>query len=207
MTETAAKIEKRMKSWIKKGQIAVRGNEKWLEVEINSSLLFASGRAVLSDEARDILIGLSDTFKSSRNPLYVSGYTDNVPIDTLQYPSNWELSAARSASVVRLFAEAGINPQRMGAIGFAEYRPVSDNATEENRQKNRRVVIRMLAGKDMFSDSTPFADAPAEVTDKPAVETTTTIDNIPETEKSAQSLQKDEIIESLQPGASARSLQ
>ena len=207
MTETAAKIEKRMKSWIKKGQVAVRGNEKWLEVEINSSLLFASGRAVLSDEARDILIDLSDTFKSSRNPLYVSGYTDNVPIDTLQYPSNWELSAARSASVVRLFVEAGINPQRMGAIGFAEYRPVSDNASEENRQKNRRVVIRMMAGKDMFSDTTPFADSPVDVTDKLDIDTTIDTDKLPEIEKPAQSLQKSEIIESLQPGASARSLQ
>ena len=207
MTETAAKVEKRMKSWIKKGQIAVRGNEKWLEVEINTSLLFASGSAVLSDEAREILFGLSETFKSSPNPLYVSGYTDNVPINTLQYPSNWELSAARSASVVRLFAEAGINPQRMGAIGFAEYRPVSDNVTAEQRQKNRRVVIRMMAGKDMFSDTTPFADTAVSPVDEPVDKTPEPVENTPEAEKPAQSLQKNEIIETLQPGTSARSLQ
>ena len=69
-----------------------------------------------------------------------------------------------AASVVRLFAQSGINPGRMGAIGFGEYRPTADNTTAENRQKNRRVVIRVLAGEDMFSDATPFADTEVEAT-------------------------------------------
>ena len=158
MKETAAEIEKRMKDWINKGQIAVRGNEKWLEVEINTSILFSSGSAQLSQQASSILTSLSDVFKVSNNPIYVSGYTDDVPINTVKYPSNWELSSARASSVVRLMAEAGINPARMGAIGFGEFRPVAENDSIENRQKNRRVIIRMLAGEDMFSDSTPFAD-------------------------------------------------
>ena len=158
MKETAVVIEDKLKDWVNKGQIAVRGNEKWLEVEINSSILFASGRTQLSDEATLILSGLAEIFKATENPLYVSGYTDNVPINTLQYPSNWELSAARSASVVRLMASRGIDPARLGAIGFAEYRPVADNDNEENRQKNRRVIIRMLAGEDMFSEATPFSE-------------------------------------------------
>ncbi|MCW9012394.1 MAG: flagellar motor protein MotD [Gammaproteobacteria bacterium] len=162
MTETAAQIEKNMKEWIKKGQIAVRGNEKWLEVEISNNVLFTSGSAQLSQQASLILSGLAEAFKESKNPLYVSGYTDNVPINTVQFPSNWELSAARAASVVRLFAQSGINPQRMGAIGFGEFRPTGDNSTIENRQKNRRVVIRILAGEDMFSDATPFADSAIE---------------------------------------------
>jgi len=153
MSDTAVEMEKRMKDWINKGQIAVRGNEKWLEVEINTSILFGSGSAELSGQARTILTSLSDAFKSSSNPLYVAGYTDNVPISTLKYPSNWELSSARAASVVRLMAEAGIDPGRMGVIGFGQYRPVSPNDTAEDRQKNRRVVIRILAGADMFSDS------------------------------------------------------
>ena len=162
MKETAAVIEDKLKDWVNKGQIAVRGNEKWLEVEINSSILFASGRTQLSDEATLILSGLAEIFKTTKNPLYVSGYTDNVPINTLQYPSNWELSAARSVSVVRLMAARGIDPARLGAIGFAEHRPVVTNDSEENRQKNRRVIIRMLAGEDMFSEATPFADVRKE---------------------------------------------
>jgi len=157
MSDTAVEIEKRMKDWINKGQIAVRGNEKWLEVEISTSILFGSGSAELSGQARTILTSLSNAFKSFSNPLYVAGYTDNVPISTLKYPSNWELSSARAASVVRLMAEAGIDPGRMGAIGFGQFRPVSPNDTAEDRQKNRRVVIRILAGEDIFSDSTTLA--------------------------------------------------
>lgn len=156
--ETAVMMESKLQSWVNKGQVAIRGNEKWLEVEINSSILFASGRRQLSDEATVILSGLTEVFKGTNNPIYVSGYTDDIPINTIQFPSNWELSAARSASVVRLMADSGINPARLGAIGFSQYRPVVDNDSAVNRQKNRRVIIRMLAGEDMFSDVTPFAD-------------------------------------------------
>lgn len=157
MSETAVEIEKRMKDWINKGQIAVRGNKEWLEVEISTGILFSSGSAELSPQARRILTSLSGVFRDSRNPLYVAGYTDNVPISTLKYPSNWELSSARASSVVRLMAEAGINPGRMGVIGFGEFRPVADNDNARNRQRNRRVVIRILAGEDMFSNSTRLA--------------------------------------------------
>ena len=163
--ETAVMIESELKSWVNKGQVAIRGNDKWLEIEINSSILFASGRTQLSDEAILILSGLAVIFKDRNNPIYVSGYTDDISINTLQYPSNWELSAARSASVVRLMANSGVDPARLGAIGFAQYRPTVENDSALNRQKNRRVIIRMLAGEDMFSDVTPFADEAQEIND------------------------------------------
>ncbi|MFW2373491.1 MAG: flagellar motor protein MotD [Gammaproteobacteria bacterium] len=188
MRETAEKIEARMKSWIKKGKIAVRGNEKWLEVEINSSILYTSGSATLSQQASQILTSLTEVFEDSRNPLYVSGYTDNLPIRTVKYPSNWELSSARAASVVRLMASNGIDPSRMGAIGFGEFRPVADNSSAENRQKNRRVVIRIMSGDDLFSESTPFEDSATET--KPPID-------------KAQGLP----VRSLQPGEPARALQ
>ncbi len=166
--ETAASLDKRLKPWIKKGMVAVSGNEKWLEIEVKSSVLFNSGEATLSNDASEILSELTDVLKSNNNPLYVSGYTDDVPIDTLRYPSNWELSAARAASVVRLFAQSGINPARMGAIGYGEYRPQVSNDNAENRQQNRRVVIRLLTGEDMFAQSTPFADDEVDATAAPA---------------------------------------
>lgn len=161
MTATAAKIEDRMRNFIKKGQIAVRGNEKWLEVEINTSILFDSGSAELSKPATEIMNNLVEGFRDSANPIYVSGYTDDLPINTVKFPSNWELSAARAASVVRLFADAGIDPARLGAVGFGAHRPTVINFTEADRQKNRRVIIRMLSGEDMFGTTSPYAPKPA----------------------------------------------
>jgi chemotaxis protein MotB len=160
MTATAAKIEDRMRNLIKRGQIAVRGNEKWLEVEINTSILFGSGSAELSKPASDILSSLVEAFRDSSNPIYVSGYTDDLPINTMKYPSNWELSAARAASVVRLFADAGIDPARLGAVGFGAYRPAVINFTEADRQKNRRVIIRMLSGEDVLGPTSPYGSTP-----------------------------------------------
>lgn len=164
MQETAAKLDKRLQKWVKKGMIAVNGNEKWLEIEIKSSLLFKSGDALLSAEAANVLSELTSIVKTTKNPLYVSGYTDDVPINTGRYPTNWELSAARSASVVRLLAQSGINPARMGAIGYGEYRPIVANDSAINRQKNRRVVVRIMTGEDTFAGSSPFVDNEVEAT-------------------------------------------
>jgi len=158
MRETAAELDTRLQKWVKKGMIAVKGNEKWLEIEIKSSLLFNSGNAVLSVAAAEVLSELTSVIKATSNPLYVSGYTDNVPISSNRYPTNWELSTARAASVVRLFAQSGINPARMGAIGYGEYRPVAANDSPENRQRNRRVVIRIMTGEDVFAQTGPFSD-------------------------------------------------
>jgi len=80
--------------------------------------------------------------------VHVEGFTDDVPINTLTFPSNWELSAARAASVVTLFAKTGIDPTRLAAIGYGEYRPVADNDTEAGRAKNRRVVVVVMSGVD-----------------------------------------------------------
>ncbi len=164
MKETAATLDNRLKKWVKKGMVAVSGNEKWLEIEIQSQLLFKTGDSVLSANAQQVLSELSDVLKTTKNPLYVSGYTDNVPINTGRFPSNWELSSARSASVVRGLAANGINPARMGAIGYGEFRPIVANDSEENRQKNRRVVIRVMAGEDVFGGRGAFADKEVDAT-------------------------------------------
>ncbi|VAW71157.1 Flagellar motor rotation protein MotB [hydrothermal vent metagenome] len=158
MRETAAELDARLQRWVKKGMIAVKGNEKWLEIEIKSNLLFNSGDALLSGAAAEVLSELTSVIKAIDRPLYVSGYTDNVPISSSRYPTNWELSTARAASVVRLFAQSGINPARMGAIGYGEYRPVVANDTPGNRQRNRRVVIRVMTGEDVFAQTGPFGD-------------------------------------------------
>jgi chemotaxis protein MotB len=85
----------------------------------------------------------------------VEGYTDDRPISTSQFPSNWELSAARAASVVHLFSRTGMLPERLAMIGYGEFRPIADNATEQGRNSNRRVLLVILA-TDQQSSATPL---------------------------------------------------
>ena len=92
---------------IKSDQMTVRGNELWVEIELNSSLLFGSGDAMPSDQAFAIIEKVGKILKPFANPVHVEGFTDNLPIRTAQYPTNWELSAARAASIVRLLAMEG----------------------------------------------------------------------------------------------------
>jgi hypothetical protein len=137
-----------MQDLIKADLIAVRHGSNWLEVEINTSILYSSGNARLAPDAIPVLEDLARILTPFPNALHVKGFTDNVPINTLVFPSNWELSAARAVSVVSLFAKSGIKPTRLAAIGYGEHWPVADNATPEGRAKNRRVVIVVLPGTD-----------------------------------------------------------
>ena len=144
--EMATRVEQAMESLIHEDLIAVRRNRLWIEVEIRTSLLFPSGSARLSPQAVPVLGQLAEILRPLPNRIHVEGFTDNVPINTLAFPSNWELSAARAASVVHLFTRYGVDPERMVAIGYGEHRPIAENDTEEGRVKNRRVVLVVLAG-------------------------------------------------------------
>ncbi len=144
LADIKGQIEKAMAPLIEKELISVNQGKNFLEVEINSNILFPSGSSILSDEARSVLRLLADVLSPEPNPIHVEGYTDNIPISNVIYPSNWELSAARAASVVHLFSDRQVLPTRMVAIGFGEFRPVADNATPQGRQKNRRVRIVVL---------------------------------------------------------------
>ncbi len=126
---------------IKTGEVEIKSNGEWIEVNIQASVLFPSGSAVLQPQAQTILGNLALVLKDSTNPVHVEGYTDDVPIETPQFPSNWELSAARAASVVRLFQEQKLDPARLAAVGYAEFHPVADNKTEEGRARNRRISL------------------------------------------------------------------
>ena len=126
---------------ISSDQMTVRGNELWIEIELNSSLLFGSGDAMPSDKAFAIIEKVAGILKPFANPVHVEGFTDNLPIRTAQYPTNWELSSARAASIVRLLAMEGVDPARMASVGYGEYQPVASNDTAEGRARNRRVVL------------------------------------------------------------------
>ena len=132
---------------IESEDVIITKGDDWLELEIKSRVLFESGEARLARPAVPIIGEIASILQSSANPIQVEGFTDNNPINTPRFPSNWELSAARAASVVHLLDRYGIQPDRMSAIGYGEYKPVADNDTEEGRQKNRRVVLVVL-GRD-----------------------------------------------------------
>ncbi|MCW8982856.1 MAG: flagellar motor protein MotD, partial [Gammaproteobacteria bacterium] len=138
-------VEENMRGWIDDELIKVTRNDKWLEIEIKSSLLYLSGSAEVEPEAFPVLDKIAAILRDRPNYIQVEGFTDNVPIRSPIFPSNWELSASRAASVVHLFMEDGVAPDRMAAIGYGEYRPVADNATKEGRSKNRRVALIVLA--------------------------------------------------------------
>ncbi|MEH6389832.1 MAG: flagellar motor protein MotD [Pseudomonas profundi] len=126
---------------ISAGDIEVRGNELWIEIELSSGLLFPSGDALPLDDAFHLTEKIAGILAPYDNPVHVEGFTDNVPINSRLYPTNWELSAARAASVVRMLAHGGIDPGRMAAVGYGEFRPVADNTTVAGRRANRRVVL------------------------------------------------------------------
>ncbi len=144
----AASIEEAMADLVEDNLIQVRRDKRWIEVEINSSILYESGSAELSAQSIPVLRQLADKFVGIDNIIHVEGFTDDVPIRNFDFFSNWELSAARAASVVHLFTGMGIDPQRLAAIGYGEFRPIASNATAEGRAKNRRVVLVIMSGKD-----------------------------------------------------------
>lgn len=122
-------------------QLTVRGNELWIEIELKSGLLFGSGDAIPSDRAFAIIEKVAGILQPFANPVHVEGFTDNQPIRTAQYPTNWELSSARASSIVRMLAMDGIDPGRMAAVGYGEYQPVASNDSADGRARNRRVVL------------------------------------------------------------------
>jgi chemotaxis protein MotB len=148
MSRVADEIERAVSPLIDADLIRMRRDRFWIEVEINTSLLFTSGSAQLSAEAVPVLEKLAGILRDFPARIRVEGFTDTVPINTPVFPSNWELSAARAASVVHLFSRNDLDPTRMAAIGYGEFRPVTSNDTAEGRRQNRRVTIVVLADGD-----------------------------------------------------------
>jgi chemotaxis protein MotB len=130
---------------VKEGKVSVTEGLKGITVEINASVLFPVGEARLQTAAAKALRAVAEVAATADFPVVVEGHTDPTPISTPQFPSNWELSGARASSVVRLFVDAGVAPQRLTATGYGEQRPVADNDSPEGRARNRRVTILIEA--------------------------------------------------------------
>ncbi len=137
----------RLNKDVKKGQVQVKEYQNMMTVELAEQLFFATGSATLKGEGKEVLQDIGEALKDKEYEgkiIRVVGHTDNVPIATSMFPSNWDLSVARAASVVRYLQEVGIPPERMIAAGRGEYSPVATNDTPEGRMENRRIEIMMI---------------------------------------------------------------
>lgn len=130
---------------VKQGQVSVIESERGITVEINESVLFPEGQVLLESGAVRAIQAVAQVIAPSEFPVTIEGHTDNRPIRTPQFPSNWELSAVRATTVLRLFIDAGVAPGRLTAIGYGDQRPVANNATADGRSRNRRVAIQIEA--------------------------------------------------------------
>ncbi|WP_051906827.1 OmpA/MotB family protein [Methylomarinum vadi] len=113
----------------------------YAQLEIQDNILYQSSEAALTESGRAVLSKLTPLLKQAKGLIYIEGHTDNRPIKTAQFPSNWELGAARATSVLHFLASQQIDAARMRAVTYADTKPVADNASEQGRQKNRRVNI------------------------------------------------------------------
>lgn len=142
----ASNLDSSLQGFVDKKLVKVNLQGDRIEIQLSSKMLFGSGSARLSDDARKAFRDIAIIVRPLKNTIFVEGHTDNVPIKTVAFPSNWELSAARAASVVEYLARQGVDPKRMAAVGYGEFRPISDNDSEEGRSKNRRVTLVLRSG-------------------------------------------------------------
>jgi chemotaxis protein MotB len=152
--------------YIDEGLVNIHRNGNRVEIEMKDRMLFPSGTARLSREALPPLRALAQTMQRIPSHVQVEGHTDDVPISTASFPSNWELSAARAASVVHFLGRSGIEPWRLAAVGMGQHRPVAENDSPQGRAANRRVKIVVLTGERPASTESvdfdvPWAEGPA----------------------------------------------
>lgn len=162
----ADRITEALKPLVQSGQVRLTRLPRGVAVEISASVLFAPAQATLQPESIEALRAVARVIADTDNAVQVEGHTDNLPMASAQYPSNWELSAARASSVVRVFLGYGVAANRLTAIGYAENRPVEANDTAEHRARNRRVTLLILAdgvgaadGDGMVSAALPVQGA------------------------------------------------
>ena len=167
-TQTQQSLEQEMRAALESKDVTISQLQGKLTVNILDRVLFDSGEAQLRTEGQSVLQKVADVLaQHGQLKIHVIGHTDNVPIRASawsRYPSNWELSTARATAAVRFLTEkAGVEPRRVGVVGYGEYRPMADNSTPEGRAKNRRIAITVLSEELVGADVVvPATNAPAK---------------------------------------------
>lgn len=141
MKNVADDIKNALQPLIAQGKVKLLETSRGVTIEINDSILFPAGQARLQAASINAMLAIAQVLAASDFPITIEGHTDNIPIATAQFPSNWELSAMRATTVLRLFNDGGVGAERLTAIGYGETRPIETNTTAEGRARNRRVSI------------------------------------------------------------------
>ena len=142
----ARKLNSVLAPLVNAGRVRVTRNARGITIEINASVLFDEGDAGLTGNARETLATVAGLLKDDPHAIEVEGHTDTTPIANAAFPSNWELSAVRATTVVRLFIENGVLERRLAAVGRGANQPIASNDDPVGRARNRRVAVTILAG-------------------------------------------------------------
>lgn len=153
-------LEEEMREALESKEVTISELQGKLTVNILDRILFDSGEAVLKPDGAKVLEQIASVLAQyPKRQIHVVGHTDNVPIRAAaraRFASNWELSMARATAAVRFLSDkAGVDPKRMGAVGYGEFRPIADNATPEGRARNRRIAVVILSDELAGSDAVP----------------------------------------------------
>jgi chemotaxis protein MotB len=162
--QMARGLEDEMRSDLESKDVTISKLQGKLTVNILDRVMFDSGEAILKPDGQAVMRKIAAIL--AEHPalkIHVIGHTDNVPIRS-RFASNWELSTARALAAVHFLTEkAGVDPRRVGAVGYGEYRPIADNATAEGRAKNRRIAVTILPDELAGADTVPTATTNAAV--------------------------------------------
>lgn len=142
-------LQESFKDLIFSDQVDVRQLDGWVEISLSDQIVFESGTVIPSEASFEVIQRLARLLKGRDNGIFIEGHTDNVNISTGQFESNWELSAARAATFLRLLGVEGIDESRMAAVGYGQYKPIVRNDTPAGRRKNRRIVLLIAKGSDV----------------------------------------------------------
>lgn len=141
MMQLTENLSPELQEFFDKKSISITQTPDWVEIQLNSSVLFESASATLKSPAANLLKNIASALKPHPYFIRVEGFTDSIPIKNEYYCSNWDLSVARSSAVLRILEKNGVDSHRLSAIGYGEQFPIQDNRTPEGRSQNRRVSI------------------------------------------------------------------
>jgi len=169
--QKAKGLEDEMRSSLESKDVTISNLQGKLTVNILDRVLFDSGEAELKPDGESVLRKIAAVLAGHPElKIQVIGHTDNVPI-RIRFPSNWELSTARALAALHFLTEkAGVDPRRVGAAGYGEYRPIADNATAEGRARNRRIAIAILPDELAGADAAPAVKPEAAADSQPKPE-------------------------------------
>lgn len=171
MKNVAQNIKDVLAPLIREGKVKLLETSRGVTIEINDSILFAPGQAKLQPASISAMQAIAQVLATADFPITIEGHTDNIPINTPVFPSNWELSAVRATTVLRLFNDGGVGAERLTAIGYGDTRPNETNTTVEGRARNRRVSILIDSNRPEEPKELPDGGAAPKLPSPPTAAT------------------------------------